>query len=66
MTATGPDSMVLNSSVYSKVTLIQPKMGYEQYDSSKQYKNLSSFYQPRTLADVISLIQTNQKIYSQI
>ena len=24
----GPDSMVLNSSVYSKITLIQPKMGY--------------------------------------
>lgn len=45
----GPDSMSITSSVYTKLECIGTP-SVQQYDSAQTYKNLSSLYQSRTIS----------------
>lgn len=62
--SSGPDSMCLNSSVYSKTQMmITPSC--EQFSNEKAYKNLSSLVQDRNITTINALSQAHEKLFSR-
>ncbi len=60
----GPDSMCLNSSVYSKTQMMMTP-SCEQYSTEKTYKNLSSLVQERNVTAINALSQLHEKLFSE-
>lgn len=60
----GPDSMSLSSSVYSKMKPIFSPAETEQYQNTLTYKNLSCIYQSRNLNEINALSPLNEKLFS--
>lgn len=60
----GPDSMCLSSSVYSKTQMMMTP-SCEQYSNDKEYKNLSSLVQERNVTAINALSQLHERVFSK-